>query len=68
MAEDVLLFYCLAALATLGIVLFLLTYLVNTLLDAISWIREDPDHLPLTEDWDPAKSRGRIKDRRNKWT
>ncbi len=66
--DDVLLFYILAALTTIGIFLFFLVYLVNNILDAISWIREDPDHLPLPEDWDPAKSRGRIKDRRNKWT
>jgi hypothetical protein len=38
--------------------------LVNLVLDAITWLREDPDHLPIPDDWEPDKSRGRIRERR----
>jgi hypothetical protein len=61
MNEETLLFYVLAGFTVVGILLFIIAYLVNSILDAITWIREDPDHLPLPDDWDPNKSRGRIK-------
>jgi hypothetical protein len=58
--NEILMLYVLAGMTVAGIALYMLTTLVNLVLDAITWLREDPDHLPIPDDWEPDKSRGRL--------